>query len=345
MKEIVKKILEVVGSKDIVFVGMEEQAGIKTIKPDELELYPKKFENIIVDDIEQLDEEKMKKLAEMSDCVWVLFSIDKFIRKIDSSIEDMIEKGEFKNVDIEGKIGILKNLMKGNAYIANFNLPDLAIAISKERGKIPGEIKSEPLTSFFLNLSMVEYLKSKLEEVKREKELIEKELEREKEKNRFLNNELEKMIKEREIVQARLEIEKKEIIKEKDALAKEIGIRSKKFEHERRNAEKRWRREITKMLKERKAIEEKFQNELESLNKSYEEEKAKLQKEIEKINKEKDALAKEMEERLEEMKRNYDLEKKAIEERFGEELKKIVIEMGLKLEEKERELKRLKGEE
>jgi len=272
MREIVKKILEVVGSKDIVFIGMEEQAGIKTIKPDEIELYPKKFENIIVEDIEQLDEEKMRKLAEMSDCVWVLVSIDKLVRKIDSSIEDMIEKGEFKNVDIEGKIGILKNLMKGNAYIANFNLPDLAIAISKERGKIPGEIKSEPLTSFFLNLSMVEYLKSKLEEVKREKELIEKELEREKEKSRFLNNELEKMIKEKEIVQARLEAEKKEIIKEKDALAKEIGIRSKKFERERRNAEKIWRREITKMLKEKKAIEEnykkereKFQNELKKI--------------------------------------------------------------------------------
>ena len=304
MREIVKKILEVVGSKDIVFVGTEEQAGIKTIKPDEIELYPKKFENIIVDDIEQLDEEKMRKLAEMSDCVWVLFSIDKFIRKIDSSIEDMIGKGEFKNANIEEKVEILKNLMKGNAYIANFNLPDLAIAISRERGKIPGEIKSEPLTSFFLNLSMVEYLKSKLEEVKREKELIEKELEREKEKSRFLNNELEKMIKEKEIVQARLEAEKKEIIKEKDALAKEIGIRSKKFECERRNAEKRWRREITRILKERRR----------------------------------------MEERMEEMKRNYDLERRRMEERFGEELKKIVIEMGLKLEEKEKELKRLKGE-
>jgi hypothetical protein len=44
------------------------------------------------------------------------------------------------------------------------------------------------------------------------------------------------------------------------------------------------------------------------------------------------------------MNKSYDLEKKAIEERFGEELKKIVIEMGLKLEEKEKELKRLKRE-
>jgi len=144
MREIIKKILEAVGSKDVILIGTEEQTGIKTIKPDEIELYPKEFENIIVDDIEQLDEEKMKKLAEMSDCIWILLSIDKLMRKIDSSVESMIEKGEVKNVDIEEKIEILKNLMKGNAYIVNFKLPDLAIAVSKER-KIPNEIKSEPL--------------------------------------------------------------------------------------------------------------------------------------------------------------------------------------------------------
>jgi hypothetical protein len=258
MKEIIKKILEVVGSEDIAFIGTKEEAGIKTIKPNEIELYPKKFKNIIVSDIEQLDKEKMRKLAEISDCIWILTDMDKLMSKIDSSIESVIEKGKFKNIEEEEKIEILKNLMNGEANVVNFGFPELAIIISRKNVKIPTQIKKESFTSFLLNLSIVEYLKRKLEKVERELEL-------ERERNKVLSDELGRLKR------------------EKDRLAKEMEVKRRKFEKERREAEKRWRKEIVRLLKERKKLEE--------------------------------------------------------------ELKKVVFEMGLKLEEKEKELERIRKEE
>jgi len=305
MKEIIKKILEVVGSEDIAFVGTKEEAGIKTIKPNEIELYPKKFKNIIVSDIEQLDKEKMRKLAEISDCIWILTDMDKLMSKIDSSIESVIERGKFKNIEEEEKIEILKNLMNGEANVVNFGFPELAIIISRKNVKIPTQIKRESFTSFLLNLSIVEYLKRKLEKV-------EIELELERERNKVLSDELGRLKREKEEIEARLREDLERIKREKDRLAQNL-------EEERRRAEKKWREEIIRQFKEKKKLEE----------------------ELEKARKEKENLLREMEGM--EGRRKEELRK--LEEKYKEELKKVVFEMGLKLEEKEKELERMRKEE
>ena len=316
MKEIIKKILEVVGSEDIAFIGTKEEAGIKTIKPNEIEVYPKKFKNIIVSDIEHLDKEKMRKLAEISECIWILTDMDKLMSKIDSSIESVIEKGEFKNIEEEEKIEILKDFMNGEANVVNFGFPELAIIISRKNVKIPTQIKRESFTSFLLNLSIVEYLKRKLEKV-------EIELELERERNKVLSDELGRLKREKEEIEARLREDLERMKREKDRLAKEMEIKRRKFEKEKREAEKRWRKEIVRLLKERKKLEE----EKDKMRREKEEIEARLREDLERMKREKDRLA-----------QNF-------EEKYKEELKKVVFEMGLKLEEKEKELERIRKEE
>ncbi|MEM5829875.1 MAG: hypothetical protein QXU15_03975, partial [Candidatus Aenigmatarchaeota archaeon] len=238
MREIVKKILEVIGHEDVVFVGRENQKEIKTIRPEELELYPRKFRNIIIEDLDQIDEKIIEKIARMGDCLWIPVSMDKLIRKVDSVIEGMIEKEEFEEVNVNKKMEILKKLFDGNIFVANFNLSDKAVVIPREMEKIPSDVKIEPFSSFFLNLSMVEYLKLKLEEVKSEKERLSKELEEERskvrsesEKVKLVSEELEKIKKEKEELQKRFETEKKEL-------------------------QKRFRREVVRILKEKERLED-----------------------------------------------------------------------------------------
>jgi len=208
MREIIKKILEVMGNEDVILVGKEKQAEIKTIHPEEIELYPKRYKNIIIDDLDQLDEKNVRKLVDMADCLWILFSIDKLIKKVDSTVEDMITKPEFKDVSMDEKIEILKNLSEGKALITDFHLPDTAIVIPKKEEKFLLDIKTEPFSSFFLNLSMVEYLKSKLEEVKREEEKMKAELEMEKLKFNAIIREMEIERRDKEKLKAELEMEK-----------------------------------------------------------------------------------------------------------------------------------------
>jgi hypothetical protein len=219
MREIVKKILEVVGNEDVILIGRESQSEIKTIRPEEIELYPRKYKNIIIEDAEQLDKNMLEKLANMADCLWVLFSIDQLIKKVDSTIEDVVEKQEFKDIRIDEKIENLRKLSGGNALITNFHLPDMAIVIPKVREKFLADLNTEPLSSFFLNLSMVEYLKSKLEEVKKQEEKLEVELEMEKlkfknevEKVNALKNDVKRITSEMKVivVEMGLKLEEKE---------------------------------------------------------------------------------------------------------------------------------------
>jgi hypothetical protein len=346
MREIIKKILEVVGSEDVVVIGKENQEGLKTILPEEIELYPGKYKNIIVEDIDQLNEKMMKKLVKITDCLWLLFSIDKAINKIDSTIESMVEKQEFKNITMNEKIETLKKLSGDNALVADFHLSDMAVVIPKTREKILANIETEPLSSFFLNLSMVEYLKSKLEETKREKERLEMELERERikarteaEKFMSLNNEFEKMRK-----------DWNEISKQKDIETKRM---KNNFEKERKDLDRRFRREVVRSIKEKKMMEERYQKVLgerdvavaelntrmESMKNNFEKERIRLQAEIEKLNKEIENKGKEWQKVLKEQEE----ERKDVERRHEEKMKKvlkeneiIVSEMNNRMEEMKR---------
>jgi len=179
MKEIIKKIIEVVGNENVILLGKGEQPGIKVVQPEEIDLYPKKYKSIIVESIDQLDEKSIKKLTDMTNYLWIPFSVGELINKVDATIENMIEKQEFKDINVNEKIENLRKLSGGNVFIANFHLPEMAFLISKDKEKIFAEgVEIEPSSSFFVNLSMVEYLKSKLEEVKKEKEKLEIQLER-----------------------------------------------------------------------------------------------------------------------------------------------------------------------
>ncbi|MEM5853479.1 MAG: hypothetical protein QW228_03875 [Candidatus Aenigmatarchaeota archaeon] len=255
MKEIVKKILEVVGNEDVVFVGTEDQTGIKTIKTEEIELYPKKFKHVILENFEQLDEDKMKRLVGMADCLWVLFSIDEFVKRIDSKIETMIGKKEFKDMSMMDKIEILKKLSGGEIFIANFNLPEIALAITKE--KISERMKLEPFSSFFFNLSIVEYFKSRIIDLEKEKEKLEKELEMERYKIGVLNEKLGRMVEEME----RIRREKERIDREKEKLRK-------KFESDKKEIERRFKRAIVNLLKDKERYEGEMEKMREELKKA-----------------------------------------------------------------------------
>jgi hypothetical protein len=360
MKEIVKRILEVVGRDDVVFIGNENQDEIKTIRPEEVELYPKKYKNIIVDDLEQLDEEMVKRLIDMAGCLWVLFSLDNLLKKVDSTVENVIGKRDFRNINVDEKIENLKKMSGGNALIVNFDLPEMAVAIPKIRENFLKSMKTEPLSSFFLNLSMVEYLKSKLEETKKEKEKLEIELEMEKlkfkqelEKVAALNENIEKIEKEKK---KEIEGMRKIMIEDRNRLSKankEVNkkLRKKIVEFSRLEIEKN--KQIEDLNKrheeEKKALESEMSVKIESLEKKYEEEKRNLtikfeqqfkekEKEIENLSKNYKKVETELKKEIEELTTKM----KTMEERYKEELKRIISEMGLKLEEKEEELKRLK---
>jgi len=285
MKEIVKKIMEVVGKEDLVFVGPEEQAGIKVIRPEEIDLYPRKYKNIIVDSIDQLDEETIKKLADMTDSLWIPFSIEKLIKKVDTTIEDMIEKKDFKSIDINEKMENLKKLSGGNVSIVNFDLPEMAVVVSKgrETPSVKG-LKIEPLSSFFINLSMVEYLKSKLEEVKKEKERLEIELKRS---------------------QIELERSQKEILNWEKAMKIE--------RREMENTKKSFRKEIVRFLKENEIMK----RDIENKNEEIKEIEMPYRKEIENIKEDMEKMREELETTVFEMglKLEEELERRKLQEK------------------------------
>ena len=278
MREIVKKIMEVVGNENVILVGKGEYDGINVIQPEEIELYPRKYKNIIVDNIDQLDEKTIKKMADIADSLWVPFSIDKLIKKVDITIENMIEKKEFKDININEKIEFLRKLTGGNASIANFNLPEMAVVISKEREKSLAEgAKIKPFSSFFINLSMVEYLKSKLEEVKKEREKLEIELKN----SRTQVSDWEKAMRNERKMRKKMEKNyRKEVVrffKENEYLNEEM----KKKDQEIRKIEMDYQKEIEKIGEEMKKKDQEIKKMGEEMEKIVFEMGMKLEEELE----------------------------------------------------------------
>ena len=81
MKELIKKIASIVGG-EVIVIGEGEYEGIKTIRPEEMELFPRKYEHVIIEDMNKIDEEKMNRAFGMAEkSVWMLLSLDEFMEE------------------------------------------------------------------------------------------------------------------------------------------------------------------------------------------------------------------------------------------------------------------------
>ncbi len=325
MKEIIKKILKVIGNEEFIFIGKKEE-GIPTIKLDEVELHKKKYKNIIIESLNSLDIEEIKRLYNLSDRLWIILPLQQIIEEADSTVEKMLSEKEFKT-DVNNKIEDLKKISQ-NILVANFDLPEVALIIPKKEKPI--NVKTKPFSSFLLTLSIVEYLKAELERIKREKEEMKAELERIKREKEDLER-IKGELKEAKSENLKLLDKLKKLRNQRD---KEINDIWKKHKKRIKEISKGYKKEIVKLLKDIERLKEEFnrkEGELQKIRKEFENELRKKDKEFQK-------LRKEFENEL----KKKEIERKNIEEKYKNELQKLVVEMGIKIEEKEEEIRMLK---
>jgi len=352
MKELIKKIASIVGG-EVIVIGDERYEGIKTIKPEEMDLFPRKYEHVIIEDASKIDEEKMNRAISMAEkSVWILLSLDKFMEEI----EEFGKKMAFGDL---GKVSVGKNLrmleeLKDKFLAMKLSSDKIALVYPKKEMKV----EAEPFSNFFLTLSMVEYLKSKFLEADAQRKMLEIELKTEREKVERMKEDVKRLGEEIEHLKKALE-EKDEEIRRREKEKREL---LEEFEKEKRKLIEIHKKELEKERREK----EKLERETEKLKNSFEREKGKLKnifekekrnlikkyaKELEKVRKEKENLKISFEEERKHLLDNFrkELEKEKEErdkilKRFEEELKTIITEMGLKLQAKEEKIRVLEEE-
>lgn len=297
MKELLKKIIEKLGNENLVLVGNEKIEGVDVVKPTEFDL-SKKYENVLIENLDTFDPKKLDNIIKRSKRVFILFSLEDYIEKMEKLVENFLSGANLRSSNLDEFEKLKK--MKESAGILKIDNSNLLIVFQQEKSQEMENLK--PFSQFFLNVSVVEYLKAKLEELKKENLSLLMQLKNLKCELQYKENEMNRIKEFLESEIKRLKIEKERKEEERQRLIKEFKTRESV-------EKKRFRKEIIRLLKEKEKLKEereKLKEELE--NKIMEMEKSKLN-EIKKLK---------------------------------EELENAIIEFGKKLEEKEEEIKKLK---
>jgi chromosome segregation ATPase len=297
LKELLKKIIEKLGNENLVLVGNEKIEGVDVVKPTEFDL-SKKYENVLIENLDTFDPKKLDNIIKRSKRVFILFSLEDYIEKMEKLVENFLSGANLRSSNLDEFEKLKK--MKESAGILKIDNSNLLIVFQQEKSQEMENLK--PFSQFFLNVSVVEYLKAKLEELKKENLSLLMQLKNLKCELQYKENEMNRIKEFLESEIKRLKIEKERKEEERQRLIKEFKTRESV-------EKKRFRKEIIRLLKEKEKLKEereKLKEELE--NKIMEMEKSKLN-EIKKLK---------------------------------EELENAIIEFGKKLEEKEEEIKKLK---
>lgn|GEM_PF-6126511 len=297
MKELLKKIIEKLGNENLVLVGNEKIEGVDVVKPTEFDL-SKKYENVLIENLDTFDPKKLDNIIKRSKRVFILFSLEDYIEKMEKLVENFLSGANLRSSNLDEFEKLKK--MKESAGILKIDNSNLLIVFQQEKSQEMENL--QPFSQFFLNVSVVEYLKAKLEELKKENLSLLMQLKNLKCELQYKENEMNRIKEFLESEIKRLKIEKERKEEERQRLIKEFKTRE-------RVEKKRFRKEIIRLLKEK-----------------------------EKLKEEREKLKEELENKIMEMEKSKLNEIKKLEE----ELENTIIEFGKKLEEKEEEIKKLK---
>jgi len=297
LKELLKKIIEKLGNENLVLVGNEKIEGVDVVKPTEFDL-SKKYENVLIENLDTFDPKKLDNIIKRSKRVFILFSLEDYIEKMEKLVENFLSGANLRSSNLDEFEKLKK--MKESAGILKIDNSNLLIVFQQEKSQEMENL--QPFSQFFLNVSVVEYLKAKLEELKKENLSLLMQLKNLKCELQYKENEMNRIKEFLESEIKRLKIEKERKEEERQRLIKEFKTRE-------RVEKKRFRKEIIRLLKEK-----------------------------EKLKEEREKLKEELENKIMEMEKSKLNEIKKLEE----ELENTIIEFGKKLEEKEEEIKKLK---
>lgn len=331
MKELLKKIIERLGNEDLVLLGNEKVEGMNVIKPTEFDS-KKEYENVLIENLDRFDSKELEKVIKRSKRVFVLLSLEDYLEKMEKLVENFMSEGNLKTFNLS-ELEKLKKIK--NAGVLRIDNSNLLIVFQRAESEKLKDL--QPFSQFFLNLSIVEYLRTKLEQLKKDNLSLSMQLEN-------LKRELENKENEINRIKTTLEGEIKRLRMEKRKLVKEFKIREK-------NEKRRLKKEIIRLWKEKERREKEWERQNRTLtnkikklekrfNKEMKERLKKFRREVSRILEERERLQQEYENKIREIEKERLKEK----EKLQTELENAILEFGKKLEEKEEEIKRLKAQ-